>query len=134
MTQLHYASMIALLFIGLLGCEDSSDESTNAGLGCFCTSDEDCSRGVCEGSTCSLGGIECLVDEDCGCGACFTGLNGVSGCMRTCDTAEQCYDIELCSVYEISKDSSKDSDSLYYHWCVKTFLDGSSPNYPRIDL
>jgi len=128
MGKMTHIALITFTFFCFTGCDGNPEEES--GLGCFCTTDEDCSKGMCVGTTCSTGGIECVTDDDCSCGECFTASNGVSGCMRTCNTAEQCFDTEQCSVPEFKKQS----DELYYHWCIQSITEDNEPNYPRIDL
>ena len=110
-------SFFCLIFIlPLMGCDalGMGDSEEKQGLGCFCTTDDDCARGTCQETTCSIGGIECVTDEDCACGECFESSSGVASCTRTCNTADDCYDREQCSVETIKKES----DGLYYHLCV----------------
>jgi hypothetical protein len=127
MGRMKYITFLAFTFLCFNGCDGKTIEES--GLGCFCTTDGDCTKGTCIGTTCSTGGIECVTDDDCSCGKCFTASNGVAGCMRTCDTAEQCYDIEQCSVPEFQKNAN----GLYYHWCIGSTANEDEPDYPQID-
>lgn len=108
--------IVCLLFIlPMMGCEliGLGENDEKQGLGCFCTVDDDCARGQCQNSTCSIGGIECITDADCACGTCFLSSESGASCVRTCNTAEDCYDMEQCSVEVVENES----DGLFYRVC-----------------
>ena len=111
-----YSFFCLIFIVPMMGCDalglGESEEKQE--LGCFCTTNDDCARGSCQGTTCSIGGVECVTDEDCGCGECFQSPNGKALCTRTCNTADDCFDPELCSI----ETKKKASDGLYYRTCV----------------